>query len=183
MGVVMRASALLIATVLLFSPEGWAQDERITIEGLNDPLEPSIQIYSYRFKKPDVIYPGEWDLFLRAFYSKEEKAFTGIQVYITTNSLDWRLWRHARYLDGGKLREVEVYEIGTGEVDCSRGYCSHYETVGFNVTEAQLRRWAQQNEDVRIRLISRIDSRDMRLPVEEIRVFLQAMDHIRNSQN
>lgn len=78
------------------------------------------------------------DVFLRAFVDKTDGT-TLYQVYFTVkyDARDWAYLERANYTGPDGLRTTDITQIGS-DVGCSAYTCTYLETVGFQVSEAQI---------------------------------------------
>lgn len=81
------------------------------------------------------------DSFVRAIITKRT-GMTMFQIYASiTYGGDWRRYNSATYAMPEGPRPAEFTAISQN-VDCTYGICSYFETVGFTIPEADLRRIA-----------------------------------------
>jgi hypothetical protein len=174
------ASAGALVDPLTLTPEHF----RSTVTIDDDALEAIATIDTFRglpskYDFGAVVYK-DVDSSLRGFIDKK----TGLrryQVYTRIEYRDegWHFYRSANY--GSPVVTKELTKIASKVESCSgRGSCRYVETVGFNVTEAELRA-AAQNVSGDGKWVFRLKSRsgpdyDGWLPVAELTGFLQAMD-------
>lgn len=162
---------------------------RVETSRLNDPLEARVRISTLNYMRPGILSTGKSDPFLRGYYDKAT-GVTSLQVYIANRSSDWQRWKTVAFDAKDGLKEVDVYPIGTPDEDSDwvewkkETVCSHFENVGFDVTESELSTWAGRAEPLTLRVLSGTTAGEhhhVQLPPEEVSAFLEELARVREA--
>tara|TARA_B100001057_G_C22851103_1_gene951001 strand:+ start:1988 stop:2515 length:528 start_codon:yes stop_codon:yes gene_type:complete len=170
-----RYGFALIGASLLFVSGCSSTSQPIEVIGKNDQLEPKIKVSTYGFDSPFMGIVNPWDSYFRGYIDKTSLAKT-YQLYIVTNSVDWMYWDQARFLVNGELVSLTATRVGY-DVECSEYGCAHFEDMVVNVDENTLIKWAQESNDISVRLASsKVTSTvDIEVDPSEVKLFLSEM--------
>ena len=85
-------------------------------------------------------------------------------------------WDQARFLVNGELVSLTATRVGY-DVECSEYGCAHFEDMVVNLDENTIQKWAQESNEISVRLgSSKVTSTaDIKIDPNEAKLFLSEM--------
>jgi hypothetical protein len=181
----MKKNLALVSAVLLIvgctlGPRVAKKEEKVSAEGLDNPLEEKIEVSSYDFEKPSMNATpvGSYDYFFRAYIDKATNE-TNFQLFVRLNSAEWMFWNRAGHDDVAGVKEYDVAVTGRAIDACFYGP-SLSEDVVLSVSREQIVAWSKSGGTLRFWTTKKTaPPRDVVLNAEEAKAFIQKVDGIR----